>query len=184
MYYKLLKQDKFIGIGTSYNLRKFQLKHRILLLSDENNAQYIQVNDNFYRDDWFCPLTTDSIPYEKAKVISIDEEEYNKLNEAIESNKEIEVWEKEWNRENEYINNNIGEQSPTQTDENEETTKEFLKQSRINQLKKNLLNTDYVVIKIAEQVATFEEYSDIIEQRKSWRKEINELMDELNALIE
>ena len=54
---------------------------------------------------------------------------------------------------------------------------------KINQLKQQLGNTDYVVIKIAEGVATFEEYIEVLEQRKQWRAEINELEAEL-ALIQ
>ena len=41
-YYKLLNDGEFIGVGTSYDLRKFQLKHSILLTSDDESAQYIE----------------------------------------------------------------------------------------------------------------------------------------------
>lgn len=46
---------------------------------------------------------------------------------------------------------------------------------RIVKLKRQLSETDYVVIKIAEGSATAEEYADVIAQRKQWRKEINQL---------
>jgi hypothetical protein len=46
---------------------------------------------------------------------------------------------------------------------------------KIQQLKTNLAETDYIACKIAEGVATKEEYADIIEQRQLWRSEINEL---------
>lgn len=42
-------------------------------------------------------------------------------------------------------------------------------------LKQNLKDTDYVILKIAEGVATTEEYADVIAQRQEWRKQINEL---------
>ena len=61
-----------------------------------------------------------------------------------------------------------------------EKTEEF-KQLHIAELKQKLANTDYAVIKIAEGSATAEEYSDIIQQRKAWREEINRLECELNA---
>lgn len=51
---------------------------------------------------------------------------------------------------------------------------------RICELKKLLEDTDYVVIKIAEGSATLEEYADIIAQRQEWRREINELEQEVN----
>ena len=54
------------------------------------------------------------------------------------------------------------------------TDKELAEQ-RIAELKGNLFNTDYVVLKIAEGAATLDEYSEVIQQRAAWRKEINEL---------
>lgn len=50
-----------------------------------------------------------------------------------------------------------------------------LAEMRISELKQLLRDTDYVVIKIAEGAATTDEYADVIESRKEWRKEINEL---------
>lgn len=47
--------------------------------------------------------------------------------------------------------------------------------SRIAELKHKLAKTDYAVIKIAEGVATAEEYADVIAQRQAWREEINQL---------
>ena len=46
---------------------------------------------------------------------------------------------------------------------------------RIADLKQNLADTDYKIIKLAEGEATLEECSEIIAKRKAWRKEINEL---------
>lgn len=50
-----------------------------------------------------------------------------------------------------------------------------LAEFRIAELKQKLTSTDYVVIKIAEGVATLEQYADIISSRNLWRKEINDL---------
>ena len=46
---------------------------------------------------------------------------------------------------------------------------------RIAELKQNLADTDYIVIKIAEGVSTWDDYPNIKEQRQAWRNEINEL---------
>ena len=46
---------------------------------------------------------------------------------------------------------------------------------QIEDLRTNLINTDYVACKIAEGSATIEEYADVIEQRQKWRVEINKL---------
>jgi hypothetical protein len=54
---------------------------------------------------------------------------------------------------------------------------------QIAQLKKKLTETDYIVIKIMEGVATPEDYPGILDQREQWRMEINNLEAAL-ALIE
>lgn len=46
---------------------------------------------------------------------------------------------------------------------------------RIAQLKEQLRDTDYTVIKIAEGAAEAEDYADVIARRQEWRREINEL---------
>lgn len=46
---------------------------------------------------------------------------------------------------------------------------------RISQLKRQLSDTDYAVIKIAEGAATPDEYAEVIAQRQEWRAEINQL---------
>ena len=68
------------------------------------------------------------------------------------------------------------------TDEDYETVQVYeripdaeLIQRKIEELKQYLSDTDYVVIKIAEGVATTEEYTDIIANRQAWRAEINQL---------
>lgn len=56
-----------------------------------------------------------------------------------------------------------------------EPTEEEIKQQKINELKQKLNNSDYCVIKIAEGVATPEEYSEVLANRQLWRAQINEL---------
>lgn len=46
-------------------------------------------------------------------------------------------------------------------------------------LKEQLLRTDYVVIKIAEGVATKEEYKDAIEERQKIREKIKQITNSL-----
>lgn len=50
------------------------------------------------------------------------------------------------------------------------------KQIQIAELKKKLADTDYIACKIAEGVATADEYAEMIAQRQAWRNEINELL--------
>lgn len=46
---------------------------------------------------------------------------------------------------------------------------------QIAQLKRQLADTDYAIIKIAEGASTAEEYAEVIAQRQAWRAEINQL---------
>ena len=46
---------------------------------------------------------------------------------------------------------------------------------QIAQLKRQLADTDYAIIKIAEGASTAEEYADVIARRQAWRAEINQL---------
>ena len=55
---------------------------------------------------------------------------------------------------------------------------EVPKEMQIAELKQKLTDTDYVACKIAEGVATKEEYAEIIAQRQAWREEINKLESE------
>lgn len=63
--------------------------------------------------------------------------------------------------------------SPTGTIEKENTIK------RIEELKRELANTDYNILKIVEGAATLTEMAEIISQRSKWRAEINELEKDL-----
>lgn len=58
-----------------------------------------------------------------------------------------------------------------------------LKSQRISELKGKLASTDYVVAKIAEGVATKEDYSEVLSNRQLWRQEINDLEQEIETLM-
>ncbi len=46
---------------------------------------------------------------------------------------------------------------------------------RIGELKQNLQDTDYNILKIVEGATTLQKCAEVIAQRAAWRKEINEL---------
>lgn len=58
---------------------------------------------------------------------------------------------------------------------NAEPTKKELNEIEVINLKQYLKDTDYIIIKIAEGVATAEEYADVIALRQQSRARINEL---------
>lgn len=67
-------------------------------------------------------------------------------------------------------------------------TESYLIQSDIGKLKYQLKETDYIAIKLMEAIddeertQLRERYAEIIEQRRQWRVQINELEDELSSL--
>lgn len=88
-YYKIIADNKIVGVVTSSNMRRFQLKHKILLICDEQEAQYVQIDDKLYRDDWLVPVTTDLVEYESAQIINIPKSEYDILYESMKTGEEI-----------------------------------------------------------------------------------------------
>lgn len=81
-YYKIINGNSFLGVCCSYDFRRFQKKHRILLFCRENEAQYVrcQNDDKLYHDMWMLPaseLMKD--PYQIASVIQITKDEYDIL---------------------------------------------------------------------------------------------------------
>lgn len=56
-----------------------------------------------------------------------------------------------------------------------EPTADEVKEQQIFECKQYLADTDYVVIKIAEGVATKEEYAEVLQKRAEARTRINEL---------
>ena len=57
-------------------------------------------------------------------------------------------------------------------------------ENQIEDLKEQLRETDYCVIKIAEGSGTLKEYAELIAQRKEWRSQINELLSKIEQLEE
>ena len=56
-----------------------------------------------------------------------------------------------------------------------------LAELRIAELKANLFDTDYNILKIVEGASTISEMAGVIKQRAAWRKEINELERDIKA---
>lgn len=77
-----------------------------------------------------------------------------------------------WCRENRYSIDDDGEYYKVVKDE---PSQEDLRNAEIAAHKAYLSATDYVVIKIAEGVATAEEYAEVLAERSKARERINQL---------
>lgn len=120
-YYKLINGETFVGIATSLDLRRYQHRHKILLVCDEAKAQYIQCDDKLYHGRWMLPIATDIINYDIVDVIQITQEEYDILFESIETGKEVIIEPEEEPQ--------IEEISPQ-----EDVTVEFVKENKISEM--------------------------------------------------
>lgn len=130
MYYKVIKDDEFIGVGTTQDLRKYQSKHSIMLACDESEVQYIQIGDVIYHAMWMVPETVKGL-HPIAEVIEITEDEYNTLKDAIDSGEEI-IPDEPIEPEPEV---------PETPDENTEITLDFVKQKKISEMSKACENS-------------------------------------------
>ena len=120
-FFKIIKDKEFIGVGTTRDMRRFQKKHNVLLVCNENDAQYIQCNEVLYHAPWMEAVDGDFI---LADVIRIEEDEYNCLVSAIESNEEIR-----------FADETVVEFEPV-VDEVEELTIDYIRSAKIAELKR------------------------------------------------
>ena len=119
-YFKIIKDNEFIGIGTTRDMRKFQKKHNVFLMCDENEAQYIQCGEDLYHAHWMEAVDGSFVI---ADVIRIEEDEYNCLLSAIESNEEIK-----------FAEETVIEYEPI-VDEIEELTIDYIRSAKLAELK-------------------------------------------------
>ena len=84
MFYKLVENNIIIGVVTGDDFRKYQVKHKRILISDEENAQFVEYKDVYYYDDWLRALPDGSgITLIPVDIVRIEEEEYNSLKEQL-----------------------------------------------------------------------------------------------------
>ena len=74
-YYKIMVDGALVGYADQDGLRRFQEKHKIILTADETNAQFVQLGETLYRDNWLKPFSG-PVEYIDAKIISMGQEEY------------------------------------------------------------------------------------------------------------
>ena len=79
MYYKVLQNDRVIDVLDKLVYLKWNEKHSIMILCDENNAQAILSSDgdSIWHEDTLYKIPVDG--YETVHVEKIDEFEYKQL---------------------------------------------------------------------------------------------------------
>ena len=79
MYWKVIKNNKVIDVLDNLIYLKWQDKHKIMVLCDENEAQAILSSDNntIWHEETLYNVPVDG--YDTVKVEEIDEHEYKQL---------------------------------------------------------------------------------------------------------
>ena len=139
-YYKIIMDNKFIGVGTTIDLRRFQEKNKIFLSCNESKAQYIQCDGKFYHTMRMLPATVDG--YSIADVYEIKQDEYDAILSAIKSNEEIQVLP------DEDLNNETAD-----INDEDNLTIDYVKESKIKEMKVscNKMITNGFDIKLSDE---------------------------------
>lgn len=120
-YFKIIQDGIIIAAITSNNFMRYLSITDCFVRANEQVGEYATYKGQFYRSTWMQPIVK-VVPYTEVFIIEIDEEEYDALIEALETN-EIIV--------DEEINDNPPEKH-NYVDPLDELTLEFVKDSKIN----------------------------------------------------
>lgn len=84
-YYKVYDlQENFLGIVSSLDLRYYNQNNKRMLCCQENLAQYLYLNEIFYRVEMFNEESPDMIgKYPEALILRTTKEEYSKYRAEI-----------------------------------------------------------------------------------------------------
>lgn len=81
-FYKVVKDNVVLGVCTEDDFRRYQAKHRIIIISTPDKVEAVDCGGTLYHDAW---MAEPGIPCESATVTSITEEEYNSLKSQLEA---------------------------------------------------------------------------------------------------
>ena len=81
MYYKVLKDNRVIDVLDKLVFLKYQPKHKIMVLSDENEAQAILSSDKntIWHEVTLYKIPVEAGHYDAVELQKIDEYEYKQL---------------------------------------------------------------------------------------------------------
>ena len=126
IFYKIICDGKFVGVGTESNLLMHQAKHNILLSCKASDAEFMEIDGDLYRDSrWMRNTDVYLEACQEAIVTAIDEDEYVALSATIEKHEEI------------SFNNSEDEPEPVEEepiDEVEELTADYVRNVKIKEM--------------------------------------------------
>ena len=143
-YFKLIKDDTIFGVISNESFRRYQNKYnRIIFTDDIDNAELIKYKDIYYWDNWLNPYPsqlTNKIQIFSIKIEEIDEEQFNILKKALQTEERIVV-------QQQVIQPQIQLQ-PELSQEDPDETLEYIKKIKIMELKQDnqkKLKKDFII---------------------------------------
>lgn len=88
-YYKLINDNKFIGIVCSDDFIRYSAIVDCFLRSSEEDGEYISFENKLYRTTWMSPIKMYQ-EHQKITTVEVDKEEYDAFMEAYRAGEEIE----------------------------------------------------------------------------------------------
>ena len=88
-YYKLINDNKFIGIVCSDDFIRYSAIVDCFLRSSEEDGEYISFENKLYRTTWMSPIRMYQ-EHQKITTVEVDKEEYDAFMEAYRAGEEIE----------------------------------------------------------------------------------------------
>lgn len=81
MYYKVIKNNKVIDVLDNLTYLKWQPKHKMMVLSDENEAQAILSSDKntIWHEKTLYNIPVSEPKFDTVELVEIDEYEYKQL---------------------------------------------------------------------------------------------------------
>ena len=53
-FYKVIKENMIVGVCTNDSFRRYQAKHRIIIVSDSDRVEAVDCDGIFYHDTWMA----------------------------------------------------------------------------------------------------------------------------------
>jgi hypothetical protein len=75
-YYKIIKDNNFIGVVNSNNFLTYNSRYNTYIRTNETAGEFVEYKGILYRSTWMKPLTVNT-EYQSALILEISEEEYN-----------------------------------------------------------------------------------------------------------
>ena len=88
-YYKIIKDNTFIGAINSDDFIRYQAKNNFFENANERCGEYADCNGHLYRSTWMRPAIANGPEYIEATIFEITKEEYDSYRAAIAANEEI-----------------------------------------------------------------------------------------------